>query len=197
MPHGYVITEEDDIQNRAVWAINVPLIRFDLNKVQAGDVISVRICMAKAVEDDNCVYDLVDLGGICGDTGCCCEFELGTLGCCDDDKSYDLLYPYATPMNSLDWWYGMVITNVDSVDGEADITVWETNADGSVDTATITVAVAAHSLYVANNQSLMAAFGGDIGDGRAYFEVNTDFDASGFLFIGNDMKAEAMGYLPE
>lgn len=200
LEHGYVITGTDDTENRSIWAIDIPWIRFDLNKVQAGDVVSVRICVAKATpreEGDQCSYDLVDLGGICGDTGCCCEFEVGTLGCCIDEEYNTLIYPYATEMNSVNWWYGMVITNLDSVAGEADVTVYETNADGSVDTATITVDVAANGLFVTNNQALMSAFGGDIGDGRAYFVVNTEFDASGFMFIGNDVKAEAMGYLPE
>jgi hypothetical protein len=193
MTHGYTITQADDQGNLATWAIDIPWIKFDLNKVQAGDEISVRICLARTDAEGD-----VDLGGICGDTGCCCTFVVGTLGCCSDEYTADneLIYPYATPMNSADWWFGFVITNLSSEDGEAMITVYETNSDLSVDTATITVPVVGNGLYVTNNQGLMAAFGGDIGDGRAYFVVETDFDASGFLFIGNDNKGEAMGYLP-
>ncbi len=194
--HGYTITQEDDINNLSNWAIDIPHMRFDQNIIQAGDVVEVRICLAKAVQDPD--GDLgcmdVDLGGICDDTGCCCTFEVGTLGCCYEELTLGgkLTYPYATEMNNAAWWYGFVITNLTSEAGMADITVYETDGD----TATITVEIAANNMYVANNQSLMAAFGGDIGDARAYFEVNAEFTASGFLFIGNDAKAEAMGYLP-
>jgi hypothetical protein len=200
LPHGYVITEDDDVSNKAMWAINIPWIRFDLNKVQIGDEISVKICVAKAAARNAnstppaaiCTIPLVDLGGICGDTGCCCEFKLGTLGCCGPDNSRHLIYPYATPMNSTDWWYGFVITNTSDEDGEAEVTVYE--ADG--DTTTVTVTVAANNMYVANNQTLMTLFGGAIGDAKAYFDVSTDFPADGFMYIGNDVKGEAMGYLP-
>lgn len=200
LEHGYMITAENDLNNEAYWAINIPYIRFDQNMVQAGDVIEVRICLAKAIVDTRtggdfpCEYPIVDLGGICDDPACCCTFEVGTLGCCLEDLVLGgkLIYPYATEMNNATWWYGMVITNISDEDGVADVTVYETDGD----TATISVDVAANNMFVTNNQALMAAFGGDIGDARAYFEVNCDFTASGFLFIGNDDKAEAMGYLP-
>jgi hypothetical protein len=188
--HGFVITTEDDDANNAIWAINIPFMRFDMHQLQAGDVISVKICVAKANEDTGCV----DLGGICGDTGCCCEFVVGTLGCCVDELSAGtLVYPYATPMNDVDWWYGFVITNLTDVDGVAEVTAYE----GS-DSATITVDVPARGMYVKTNTGLLNEFSGfpNIGDDRAYFEVNTDFTASGFLFIGNDGKSEAMGYVP-
>ncbi len=198
IPHGYMITQQDDINNLSNWAIDIPHMRFDQTMVQEGDVISVRICLAAAIvvegegQTDPCQD--VDLGGNCDDTGCCCTFEVGTLGCCLEELTLGgkLIYPYATEMNNADWWYGFVITNLDSEAGMAEITVYETDGD----TATITVEVAANNMYVSNNQALMAAFGGDIGDARAYFEVDAEFTASGFLFIGNDAKAEAMGYLP-
>lgn len=196
--HGYVITTDDVESDKSVWAINIPWIRFDLNKIQIGDEIQVRICLKKAVQQTQldgtpipCCFD-IDPGGICEDPDCCCVFTLGTMGCCEDDTDYALIYPYATPMNSLDWWYGMVITNYSDEDGQAQVTVYETDGDS----ATVTVDVPANNMYVANNQSLMTAFGGSIGDARAYFEVLTDFSATGFMFIGNDNKSEAMGYLP-
>ena len=86
----------------------------------------------------------------------------------------------------------MVITNLSSTDGEAAVTIYETDGD----TETVTVPVEANNMFVASNVDLMDAFGEGIGDARAYFTVRTDFNADGFLFIGNDGKSEAMGYLP-
>lgn len=182
--HGFIIPRVIDLENRSNWAIDIPNMVFDPTVVAPGDVITVQICLAKALDGE------VDLGGICGTTGCCCTFTVGTLGCCEGDSAYKLIYPYATPMNHADWWYGFVITNLTGADGEADITVYETDGD----TATITVTVGANNMYVKSMSELMTAFGGTIGDQRAYFEVSTNFNANGFFFIGNG--TESMGYLP-
>jgi len=187
--HGYQIQLSDEIGSNSVWAIDIPFIQFDPAIINEGDVISVSICLTYTTEDDDWQ---VKAGSICGTCGCCCEFELGTILCCEAGSAQKLIYPYTTPMNDANWWYGMVITNLSSTAGEAQVTIYETDGD----TETITVDVDANSMFVASNVDLMDAFGEDIGDARAYFSVSTDFSADGFLFIGNDGKSEAMGYLP-
>ena len=187
--HGYVIQDADEVSGNSTWAINIPYILFDPTMINEGDVISVQICLSMADRDNN--YE-VEIGGICVACECCCEFELGTILCCQAGASTNLVYPYVTPMNDANWWYGMVITNLSSTDGEAAVTIYETDGD----TETVTVPVEANNMFVASNVDLMDAFGEGIGDARAYFTVRTDFNADGFLFIGNDGKSEAMGYLP-
>ena len=187
--HGYQIQTADAIGSNSVWAVDIPHILFDPALINEGDVISVQICMTCADEDNDYA---VKTGSICGSCGCCCEFELGTILCCEPGASQSLIYPYATPMNDANWWYGMVITNLSNTAGQAEVTINETDGD----TETVTVDVDANNMFVASNVDLMDAFGADIGDARAYFTVKTDFSADGFLFIGNDGKMEAMGYLP-
>jgi len=184
--HGYTITLADAENDRSQFAIDIPHIKFDPSMIDEGDVISVQICLTCAEDGE------VNVGSICGGCGCCCEFELGTILCCREGTSSSLTYPYVTAMNDANWWYGMVITNLSSFAGEAEVTIYETDGD----TETVTVDVDANSMFVASNVDLMDAFGEGIGDARAYFKVKTDFSADGFLFIGNDGKSEAMGYLP-
>ena len=185
--HGYTLTLDDVENDRSNWAIDIPHIMFDPSMINEGDVISVQICL-NCEDEEGCV----DAGSICGGCGCCCEFELGSILCCAAGTSTSLIYPYVTSMDDAKWWYGMVITNIGSNDGEAEVTIYETDGDSE----TITVPVEANNMKVFSNMDLMEEFGEDIGDARAYFRVKTDFSADGFLFIGNDGLAEAMGYLP-
>ncbi|MFP4533531.1 MAG: hypothetical protein ACLFNS_12690 [Desulfobacterales bacterium] len=185
--HGYQISQDDVDEDLSNWAIDIPEIMFDPSMIDEGDVISVQICLTPADENDE-----VDAGSICGDCGCCCEFELGSILCCEEGASQSLTYPYVTPLNDANWWFGMVITNLSGNDGEAEVTIYETDGDSE----TITVDVEANNMEVFSNVDLMDEFGEGIGDARAYFTVKTDFSADGFLFIGNDGKSEAMGYLP-
>jgi hypothetical protein len=187
--HGYTVTAADELNNNSIWAIDIPHIVFDPTMVGEGDEISVRICVALADPDDCSVAS----GGVCGEVGCCCTFLLGDLCCPEATESFNLIYPYTTPMNDANWWYGMVITNLTGgAAGTANITVYENDGDSE----SVEVEVPANGMFVRSNMELMDIFGEDIGDSRAYFDVETDFSASGFLFIGNDTKAEAMGYLP-
>jgi hypothetical protein len=183
--HGIQLTPAN--AGQSVIAVNIPEMWFDPTIVQEGDVISVQICITPA-DSQGCV----NTGNLCGQVGCCCTFDIGDLCCPDELQSFNLVYPYATAMNDANWWYGMVITNLTDVAGQATVTVYEMDGD----TDSVVVDVPANGMYVNSNSGLMGAFGEGIGDARAYFSVTTDFAASGFFFIGNDGLSEAMGYLP-
>ncbi len=186
--HGYMIQEDDTDLNNSEWAIDIPYIWIDQDKISEGDTISVEICLTPASTDGE-----PSSGSICGGCGCCETFELGTITCCEAGTSYSLVYPYATPMDDANWWYGMVIINESDTAGEANITIHEQDGD----TESIVATVDAHDMFVKNSTQLSDEFGEDIGDSRAYFTVDTDFSADGFFYIGNyGRDGEAMGYLP-
>lgn len=185
--HGYIVDLDDERLDRSMWKIDIPEIKFDVSKIKPGQKIQVRVCLTKAAEDGT-----ISFGGICGDCGCCCTLELGTLACCEDSSNC-LVYPYATPMNDPNWWYGFVVTNLSDDAGNATITIYEVDGD----TASIEVPVPAHGMYVKTGQDLMTAFGGTIGNSRAYFKVDSDFNVNGFMFMANDNTGASMGYLPD
>ncbi|MFO7839174.1 MAG: hypothetical protein R6X08_06725, partial [Desulfosalsimonadaceae bacterium] len=140
--HGYEIQDIDADVNNSEWAIDIPAMWFDSSEIDEGDTVSVEICITQA-EWDGSDWN-VSGGSICGGCGCCETFELGTITCCEAGTSYSLVYPYVTPMNDANWWYGMVITNLSGTAGEANITIFESDGD----TDSTVVSVPANGQYV-------------------------------------------------
>ncbi len=163
--------------------IDIPEMRYDLDEINEGDVVSIKVTLLK----DPCGTVFEDV------------LEIAPFGCVQAGTSYYMLYPYYTPMNdgADAYWDGFVITNLSSNDGTATITVYE--QDGDV--GQMTVNVAGMSMYV-NLLSQMVAnmtqIGGTgtLGDSRCYITVQTDFNTDGFAMMGDPASGEAMGYLP-
>ncbi|RJP84121.1 MAG: hypothetical protein C4518_19645 [Desulfobacteraceae bacterium] len=184
---GYMITDNDDYDDRATWAIDIPEMRVDNSMIVGGEKVWVKICLSRYT------------GGICEELPCCCLIYIGELCCESIRQSSGLVYPYFPKANQETWnLIGMTITNLEMVDGSATITMYET--DGTV--GTLTVPVAANSIYLNTLASIIADPGmvvsgtGVLGDAISYMVVTTDFDASGFVMIADTIDGASMGYLP-
>ncbi|MDA8403829.1 MAG: hypothetical protein M0Z56_06500 [Desulfobacteraceae bacterium] len=187
-PTGYTVTPADDFGNMATWAINIPAMRVDNNKVNAGEKVWVKICLSRYSD------------GICAELPCCCEIYIGQL-CCPGDTApgaQSLVYPYFPPANSTAFnLIGMTITNLTATAGSAVITMYE--SDGTV--GTLTVNVPANGIYLTTLGSLVAdpnmvkTGTGTLGDSMSYIVVKPTFSAAGFVMIADTIDGASMGYL--
>lgn len=185
---GYTITDDDDYDDRATWAIDIPEMRVDNNKVNGGEKVWVKICLSRYT------------GGICEELPCCCLIYIGEL-CCDyqtDSGFNSLVYPYFPPANTTVWdLLGMTITNLDSAKANAVITMYETDGD----VGTLTVEVGANGIYLNTLGALademeQTAGTGTLGDAKSYLVVVPEFNATGFAMIADTIDGASMGYLP-
>ncbi|MCP4110510.1 MAG: hypothetical protein GY749_34140 [Desulfobacteraceae bacterium] len=165
--------------------INLPALNYDFSMIDDNDIVTVRYIIRK-----------VPCGVVYSGTHC-----IGTFGCLTGQTTA-LLYPYFTPMNddpaNDDYWDGIVISNLSSTAGTADLTIYE--QDGDVGTMT-TSSIAGNSMYVNLLWSMYGgmtktAGSGTLGDSRCYIVVCTGFKAHGFAMVGNQATGESMGYLP-
>ena len=185
---GYQVTDDDDFDDRATWAIDIPEMRVDNDKVSGGEKVWVKICLSRYT------------GGICEELPCCCEIYIGELCCPEDlDSGYNsLVYPYFPPANTTVWnLLGMTITNLDDAKANAEITMYE--ADGDV--GTVTVEVNAKGIYLNTLSALAAEMEltsgtGTLGDAKCYLVVTPLFNATGFAMIADTIDGASMGYLP-
>ncbi|MDA3895441.1 MAG: hypothetical protein PF482_04750 [Desulfobacteraceae bacterium] len=60
--HGYTVTEDDVINNRCSWRIDIPNIRVDSNMTVGGEKVYVNICLSR--EDVWCCY-VIYIGELC------------------------------------------------------------------------------------------------------------------------------------
>lgn len=185
---GYEITDNDDYDDKATWAIDIPEMRVDNNKVNGGEKVWVKICLSRYT------------GGICEELPCCCEIYIGEL-CCPEDTASGfnaIVYPYFPPANTTVWnLLGMTITNLDDAAANAVITMYE--SDGDV--GTLTVNVGAKGIYLNTLGALAAdmeqtAGTGTLGDAKCYLVVEPLFNATGFAMIADTIDGASMGYLP-
>jgi hypothetical protein len=161
---------------------DLPSFNYDLDDITEGDVVSVLITINK-----------VPCGILFTGT-----WEIGTFGCTAPGVSNTILFPYFTNMLGDTYWDGIAIVNIGSTDGTATLTVYE--ADGDV--ATMTVNVAANSMYVnllsamVSGMTLTTSVDGTLGNARNYIRVTTDFNVDGFAMMARSDTGESMGYLP-
>ncbi len=169
-------------QDDFLW-FNLPALNYDIDDVQEGDVVTVKITINKVP---------------CGElfTGI---WEIGTFGCQAAGVSNTILFPYFTDMQEAEiYWDGIAIVNIGSTDGTATLTIYE--ADGDV--ATMDVNVSANSSYVnllsamISGMTLTTSVDGTLGNARVYIRVNTDFNVDGFAMMARSDTGESMGYLP-
>jgi hypothetical protein len=175
--HSLNLVSNDDF----LW-FNLPAFNYDLDDIQQGDVVTVQITINK-------VPCGVYFTGV---------WEIGTFGCPTEGVSTTILIPYFTIMLGDTYWDGIAIVNIGSTDGTATLTVYE--ADGDV--ATMTVNVAANSMYVnllsamVSGMTLTTSVDGTLGNARNYIRVTTDFNVDGFAMMARSDTGESMGYLP-
>ena len=167
--------------NARALLIDVPALTYDLDEVNAGDEVEIKVTVSKA-----------PCGDIISDT-----FSVGTFGCVAKGVFYDMSFPYFTQVTGDSFWDGFAIVNKSGTDGTADLTIYE--ADGDVFTASLDVA--SHSMAVHNTADLLAIAtqtvgSGTLGDARFYMEVSADFNLDGFAMMANPATGESMGYLP-
>jgi hypothetical protein len=171
-------------QGKSAYAwVDIPSMKVALDGVdRAGWEVHVKVCFFNSR-----IYQC---------TACCCLIPIGIL-CCDDEVvRTNAIFPYFTPINDPNWWFGMVITNYGDTAGTAKITLYEVDGDiaeGEVD-------VAANNMVVLSAADLAAELtlttGGALGDSRCYVEVDADFAVTGFAMMGKASTGESMGYLP-
>lgn len=186
--HGYVVLDTDEVNGLATWAIDIPRMRVDPTRVNAGDQVWVKICL------------ILDCAGLCSDdTLCCCEIYIGELCCAfDTDSGAGLIYPYFPPANTAVWnLLGMTITNLSSINGTCTVTMYE--SDGDV--GTLDVDIDGNSIFLETIPNVAAAMtktegAGTLGDAKSYLTVDADFPATGFAMIADTIDGASMGYLP-
>lgn len=157
-----------------VW-VDFPAFNYNLAEVKAGDVVSVKVTLAKST---------------CGSVGTW-TIPVGTFGCTYVSSGV-LLFPYFTSLTTDAFWNGIAIINTGSTAGTANFTAYE--KDGSVGSVA-SVAVPAKGMYV-NLLESMPWVGTDLGGSQCYIQVSSDFAADGFGMIAKPGTGESMGYLP-
>jgi hypothetical protein len=185
--HGYVIEPEDELIGNASWVIDIPYLRADTSRVNAGDQVWVRICLQ------------LDCSGICSEAiQCCCDVYIGEL-CCSFDSADEagLIYPYFPKASTTVWnLLGMTVTNLGAIDGTATLTIYE--ADG--DMGTLEIEVMGNSIYLNTLGAIVAdpdmVATGTLGDAISYITVQANFPATGFAMIADTVDGASMGYLP-
>lgn len=165
--------------------IDLPAFRYNLDKITAGDVVSVKVELRRKP----CVLVTT------------VEKTIGTL-CCDQPAATTattLVYPYFTNMSGDAWWDGLVVTNLSSAAGTAALSFYE--QDGDMGTYT-TPTIAAYSMYVTTLEALLPAVTpavgntGALGNSRLWIQGKTAFSADGFAMMGEPTSGQSMGYLP-
>jgi hypothetical protein len=188
--HGYVVTSDDDVNNNSVWWIDIPYLRVDPDKVEAGWKVYVKICL----------YNDLNSGGVCGENnGCCCVIYIGEL-CCESIVNYgSCVYPYLPPLNTTYWnTMGLAVSNMDDQAGTATITVYE--ADGDVGTSTVDLAANGIFLWTAATmvpELTQIAGTGTLGDSMSYAVVTGTVMVRGFVMIASSHTGESIGYIPD
>jgi hypothetical protein len=170
--------------NTTVIRLGIPSMVYDLDEINEGDVVSVRVTLLK--EPCGTVFTGIK--------------EVGTFGCEVVGESRTMLFPYFTEMatNATPFWAGIVVTNVSGNAGQFTITVYE--KDGDVGTyGPVTVAARSHFVSLISDllpQMTKTGGTGTLGDASAYYHVSGDFSMDGFAMIANQSSGESMGYLP-
>lgn len=169
---------------RFMW-IDLPAFRYDLSRINAGDVVSVEIELRRTP----CVLVATF------------EKTIGTL-CCEatpETQATELIYPYFTQMAGDNWWDGIVVTNLSSTAGTAALSFYEQDGDRGTYT---TPSIAAYSMYVSTLENLLPMItpavgnAGALGNARVWIKANTNFSADGFAMIAEPTSGQSMGYLP-
>jgi len=158
--------------------VNLPDFNYNLAEVNAGDIVTVRLTVAKSTCGSVGSYDLC----------------IGTFGCpAAAAVGGQCTFPYFTSLSDdPTYWNGIAIVNKSANAGVATITAYE--QDGSVGTATVNVG--ANSMYVNLLESITWT-GTGLGGSPAYVVVVGDvFTPDGFGMIANPTSGESMGYLP-
>lgn len=170
--------------NDYLW-IDMPAFNYDLDEINEGDVVSVRVTLFKTP---------------CGTvfTG---VFEVGTFGCISTTTD-TIYFPYFTEMSDTadDYWDGIAITNLGGTTGSCDLTIYE--QDGDVGAMTIT-GIAPRSMYVNLLSAMLPSMtlsssggSGTLGDSRCWIYITGDFSMDGFAMISRPDTGESMGYIP-
>jgi hypothetical protein len=177
------VTDLSLVSTNDFLGFDMPAFNYDLDDIQEGDVVSVRVTITKVP---------------CGEifTG---TWQIGTFGCQVAAQTAKLLFPYFTEASADSFWDGIAIVNGSGSDGQATLTVYE--ADGDV--GTMTVDVKAHSSYVnllsamVAGMTLSTSVDGTLGNAKSYIVVTTTFvPADGFAMMAEAATGQSMGYLP-
>lgn len=185
------------VSNIKTLSINIPRLVYNIEEIVLGEHVEVVITLSK------CPCGMDNSWTV----------DLGILGCDStpvQGDTFELLYPYFTPMSNDNYWDGFAIVNLGSTDGQATLNFFETDGDQG----SMIVSVPAQGMFVSTLQNMLgAAAGGQVvqamaqtagagtlGDARCYVVGCTDFNCDGFAFMGNssaaNAKGESMGYLP-
>lgn len=170
--------------NRRALKFDIPSMVYDLDDINAGDVVTVRITLSLPPCKIVATVDVV----------------VGTFGCGISPTATILTFPYYTQLQGSGWWNGMAISNLSDTNGTFTATIYE--ADG--DRGTFTGDINARSQWVSLLSGVtptQTAGGGVLGDSTCYIIVTTNFSADGFAMISNMLNSavdgsESMGYIP-
>lgn len=155
---------------------------YDTSEIQEGDVVSVKV----TIETLPC-GTIID-----GET-----WEIGTFGCVASSTSYTQRYPYFAKTTG-SYANALIITNVGSNDGTAELTLYE--EDGDIFTASVDVTAYGMVVDLVGNLTWTAtaasAGSGTVGDARGWIDLSADFSVDGAAMITNASTGESIGYLP-
>jgi hypothetical protein len=180
------------IDDTDMLTVNLPAIVFDPAQFSSGDQVAVtvelwRLPCGMVFSGNRTVAQFVDT---------CPTAAPGSV----------LLYPYATPLNDPDWWFGMslcnpVVPNMTAVAGSYTITLYEDDGDSFQYDSTEDLApgdmvtFSGQDLLGLTWTTLTSDGGGIAGDARCHFVVNCMFGpAGGFGMQGNGV--DSTGYVP-
>ena len=164
--------------------IDLPSLVYDNGRVARGDDVRMKICIQ---EGDSICIDCTDI--------CCCTVSAGTLGCPGPQKC-QIVFPYITPPDDIDWSTGMAIVNSGNRDGMAHLTFY----DAGGGTGTKEIKISAHGMFV----DLVNNIVNDLDEGatldlsrRLFLVVVPDFHGlHGLAMVADHGNQTGMGYRP-
>lgn len=187
------LNPDDITQGKCVWGIDIPAMWVDYSEVVEGQVVTLKISLSATNSQ-----------GLCHKDDCECEILIGTL-CCPEaavsGMGKTLTFPYMPRLFGYYEAQGIALTNLDSEEGEATATLYE--SDGDVFVATLTVPANNSFNITTAVMATMELQAGSTGNGVLgtvsggyYFVIETDFNASGLAYFANADNGESLGYLP-
>lgn len=202
---GYVLTQQDTADNLCQMWIDIPQMIInaaEFTEAWRGQDIKIKVGI---FTDWTWVENADDY--LCPDCVqpklCECTITVAKFCCEPVANNFSMLFPYFAPDTDASYfWNGLVINNLDSKAGKADLLFYE--ADGDVGKATITVpANGIYNSLLRNISGITVTKQGTgdtanaIGNSKAYIKVCTDFNVDGFAMLSDQAaNGESMGYLP-
>jgi len=156
--------------------LNLPPFNYNLAEVNANDLVTVRVTLAKAtcgsVSFDLCMGTFIDACPVAGPAAL-------------------RVFPYFTSLTTGSYWNGIALINNNDVDGTVTLTAYE--QDGGVGTAV--VAVPARGMFVDLLENITWT-GAGLGGSKVYIRAVSDYAGlDGFAMMA-DGSHDSMGYLP-